>query len=50
MIFGKYHCLVIMETDKSLVFEGDQRGDLYMVDLTAGPQLAACLLAIASEC
>ena len=22
VIFGKYHCLVLMESDKSLVFEG----------------------------
>ena len=32
VIFGKYCCLVLMETDKSLVFEGYRRGDLYMVD------------------
>ena len=30
LIFGKYHCLVLMETDKSLVFEGYRRGDLYI--------------------
>ena len=50
VIFGKYHCLVLMESEKSLVFEGYQRGDLYMVDFSAGPQLAVCLLAKASEC
>src|SRR3990170_3304719 len=50
VIFGKYHCLVFMETDKSLVFEGYRGGDLYMVDFSAGPQLAVCLLAKASEC
>ena len=38
--FGKYHCLVLMEYDKSLVFEGYRRGDLYMVDFSAGPQLS----------
>ena len=37
VIFGKYHCLVLREFDKSLVFKGYQRGDLYMVDFSAGP-------------
>ena len=50
VIFGKYRCLVIMESDKSLVFEGYQKDDLYMVDFLAGPQLAVCLLAKVSEC
>ena len=49
VIFGKYHCLVLMESDKSLVFEGYRKGDLYMVDFSAGPQLAVCLLAKASN-
>jgi len=48
VIFGKYHCLVLMESEKSLVFEGYRRGDLYMVDFSARPQLAVCLLAKAS--
>ena len=50
VIFGKYRCLVLMEYDKSLVFEGYRKDDLYMVDFSAGPQLAVCLLAKASEC
>ena len=50
VIFGKYRCLVLMESDKSLVFEGYRKDDLYMVDFSAGPQLAVCLLAKASEC
>ena len=50
VIFGKYHCLVLMESDKSLVFEGYRKDDLYMVDFSAGPQLVVCLLAKASEC
>ena len=37
VIFGKYLCLVLMESDKSLVFEGYRRGDLYMVDFSTGP-------------
>ena len=37
VIFGKYRCLVLMESDKSLVFEGYQKDDLYMVDFSAGP-------------
>ena len=44
VIFGKYHCLVLMESDKSLVFEGYQKDDLYMVDFSAGPQLAYVFL------
>ena len=39
-----------MEFDKSLVFEGYRKDDLYMVDFSAGPQMAICLLAKASEC
>ena len=50
VIFGKYRCLVLTKSDKSLVFEGYRRGDLHMVDFSAGPQLAMCLLAKASEC
>ena len=50
VIFGKYRCLVLMESDKSLVFEGYRKDDLYVVDFSAGPQLAVCLLAKASEC
>ena len=50
VIFGKYRCLVLMESDKSLVFEGYRKDDLYLVDSLVGPQLAVCLLAKASEC
>ena len=50
VIFGKYHCLVLMESNKSLVFEGYRKDDLYMVDFSAGPQMVVCLLAKASEC
>ena len=50
VIFGKYCCLVLMESDKSLLFEGYRKDDLYMVDFSAGPQLVVCLLAKASEC
>ena len=39
-----------MESNKSLVPKGYRRDDLYMVDFFAGPQLAVCLLAKASEC
>ena len=49
VMFGKYRCLVLMESDKSLVFEGYRKDDLYMVDFSAGPQLVVCLLAKASE-
>src|SRR3954462_7293586 len=50
VLFGKYRCLVLMESDKSLVFERYRKHDLYMVDFSAGPQLAVCLLTKASEC
>ena len=50
VMFGKYRCLVLMESYKSLVFEGYPKDDLYVVDFSAGPQLAVCLLAKASEC
>ena len=50
VMFGKYRCLVLMESDKSLVFKGYRKGDLYMVDFSVGPQLAVCLLTKASEC
>ena len=50
VIFGKYGFLVLMESDKSLVFEGYRKDDLYMVDFSAGPQMAVCLLAKSSEC
>ena len=50
VIFGKYRCLVLMESDKYLVFEGYRKDDLHVVDSSAGPQLAVCLLAKASEC
>jgi hypothetical protein len=49
VIFGKYHCIVLMESDKFKVFKGFRRGDLYIVDFSAGPQPATCLLAKASE-
>ena len=44
-VFGKYCCIVLMESDKSKVFEGFRKGDLYIVDFSAGPQPATCLLA-----
>ena len=49
VIFGKYHCIVLMESDKSKVFKIFRRGDLYIVDFSTRPQPATCLLAKASE-
>ena len=54
VIFGKYHCLVLMESDKSLVFEGYWKDDLYMVDFSAGSIYVSSsksfrVLALASE-
>ena len=45
VVFGKFCCLVLMESDNSKVFEGFRKGDLYIVDFSAGPQPATCLLA-----
>ena len=45
VVFGKYHCVVVMEADNSKVFEGFRRGDLYIVDFSTGPQPVVCLLA-----
>ena len=42
VVFGKYHCVVVMEADNSKVFEGFRRGDLYIVDFSTGPQPAVC--------
>ena len=50
VVFGKFRCLVLMESDNSKVFEGFRKGDLYIVDFSAGPQPATCLLVKASEC
>jgi hypothetical protein len=50
VIFGKYRCIVMLESDKSNVFEGFRRGDLYIIDFSTGPQPVTYLLAKASEC
>ena len=50
VIFGKYRCIVLLESDKPKVFKGFRRGDLYIVDFSTGPQPATCLMAKASEC
>ena len=38
VVFGKYRCIVLMESDNSKVFEGFRKGDLYIVDFSVGPQ------------
>ena len=50
VIFDKFRCVVLMASDKTKVFEGFRRGDLYRVDFSAGPHVATCLLAKASKC
>ena len=32
VVFGKFCCLVLMESDNSKVCEGFRKGDLYIVD------------------
>ena len=52
VIFGKYRCLVLMEFDKSLVFEGYRKDDLYMVDFSISCMSSSKsfrVLALASE-
>ncbi len=34
VMFGRYRCVFIMEPDRSKVFEGVRRGDLYIVDFS----------------
>ena len=48
-VFGKYRCIVLMESDNSKVFKGFRRGDMYIVDFSTRPQPTTCLLAKASE-
>ena len=50
VIFGNYRCIVLLDSNKSKVFEGFRKGDLYIVDFSTGPQPATCLMAKASEC
>src|SRR3954463_1568824 len=50
VLFRKYGCLVQMVSDNSIVFRGVQKGDLYIVDFSEGPQVATFLLARATEC
>jgi len=38
-----------MATDNSFVFEGNRKGDLYIVDFSKGPSVRTCLLAKATE-
>ena len=35
VLFGKYRCLVLLESDKPLVLEGFRTDDLSVVDLSA---------------
>ena len=49
VVFGKYQCVVVLESDNYKVFEGFRRGNMYIVDLSTGPQPATCLLAKALE-
>ena len=37
VVFDKYCCLVLMDSDNSKVFEGFRKGDLYIVDFSVGP-------------
>src|SRR3954464_9407786 len=49
VLFGKYGCVVYMVSDNTIVFRGVRKGDLYIVDFFEGPQVAACLMARATE-
>ena len=37
VIFGKYRCTMLLDSNKSKVFEGFRKGDLYIVDFSTGP-------------
>lgn len=43
VIFGIYRCIVLMESDKSKVFEGFRSGDLHIVAFSLGPTHYATL-------
>ena len=49
VLFSKFKCIVFMATDSSFVFEGNRKGDLYIVDFSKGPSVRTCLLAKATE-
>src|SRR3989337_2379797 len=36
VIFGKYRCIVLLDTEKSKAIEGFRRCDLYIVDFSMG--------------
>ena len=49
VLFSISKCIVFMASDNSFVFEGNRKGDLYIVDLSKGPLVRTCLLAKATE-
>ena len=45
VLFSISKCIVFMASDNSFVFEGNSKGDLYIVDFSKGPSVQTCLLA-----
>src|SRR3954470_7105009 len=49
VLFSASHCVVFSQDDYTFVFEGFQKGDLYIVDFSLGPVVSTCLMAKASS-
>ena len=49
VMFSALRCVVFSHDDYTFVFEGDRKGDLYIVDFSSGPAVSTCLMAKASS-
>ena len=49
VLFSASRCVVFSQDDYSFIFEGYQKGDLYIVDFSSGPAVSTCLMAKATS-
>src|SRR4051812_26575947 len=49
VLLSASRCVVFSQDDYTFVFEGFQKGDLYIVDFSSGPVVSTCLMAKASS-
>src|SRR3954471_14155560 len=49
VLFSASRRVVFSQVDYVFVFEGYQKGDLYIVDFSSGPAVSTCLMAKASS-
>ena len=49
VLFSASCCVVFSQDDYTFVFEGYQKGDLYIVIFSSGPAVPTCLIAKATE-